>query len=421
VTTYFNSIFGVENGGIQSLQTFLPSTPGLSNISLMAANGIGSFTLVQTGISENGIIIPTTASDFAKVTTYENGIIDTFAEAKIIIINGGALNNVGPITAIEIGRNDTDGWIFVGGSDGLAVLSHSNGSGWKIAQEELGNNFDGLVPGMSFKIIGNYQFIKKLIYEDNFLFVVTDDIIDRIDLTVSDFSNNTLDITTVATKGSLTIVSNKGAILDAIISQACAIIATTGGLVRIGDNKDIRLITTPTNGDWTPMSIAETAGAPTQLLAASTTNRSQDITHGPGGHFYVLTSNEGFNQSRINRFNVNSLEPNELMQSTTIEPFDDLFVKNIPSFFLNFGNFNSIFATDGGLYFANRSKNNLQPPHTVLTPGEPAPRVGVRNVGERSLPVNIYFGNGTEINAFQRSQASGSWIVAGDFGMQVLE
>src|SRR5581483_448628 len=112
----------------------------------------------------------------------------------------------GPITATEIGRNDTDGWLFVGGSDGLAVLINPDGSGWNIAQEELGNQFDGLMPGMHFQMIGDYHFVKKLIYEDNFLFVVTTDIIDRINLMNSDFSTNTLDVVTIATKDALNVI-----------------------------------------------------------------------------------------------------------------------------------------------------------------------------------------------------------------------
>ncbi len=421
VTTYFNSIFSVANGGIQNLQTFLPSTPGLSDISLMIAGGIGSLTLVQTGLIESGVLIPTKTQEFETIVTFENGTIDDFPQAKIITISGGALNDVGPITATEIGRSDTYGWLFVGGSDGLAVLTNHNGSGWNIAQEELGDEFDGLIPGMSFKTIGTYRFVKKLIYEDNFLFVITNDIIDRINLTTSDFGTNTLDVVTVATKETVGVVSKHGTLLDAIISQAYAVVATTGGLVRIANNKDIRTIQQPHSDNWSPVIIHETAGASTQLITATTTNRSQDITRDTGGQIYVLTSNEGFNQSRINRFSVSPLADNEPMQPTTLETFDDLFVKNILSFFLNFGNFNSIFATDGALYFASRSKNNAQPPRTVLTPGEPAPRVGLRNVGERSTTVAIKYGDGTEINAFVCSQASGSWITAGDFGIQVLE
>lgn len=421
VTTFLNSIFNPANGGIQSLQTFVPSTPGLAEIAVMVTGGIGTVVLVQTGVLENDITLPTPADHYDTINTYENGTITDMVNAKIVAISGGALNNVGPITATTIATDNVNGWLFAGGSDGLAVLAHPDGSGWNIAQNELGNAFDGLTPGMSFHSIGDYTFVKKLICDNAFLYVVTNDRIDRINLTTSNFSTNTLDAITVATKESLNIVTSTGSILDAIISQACALVATTGGLLRIGDEQDIRTVTNPIEADWTLVSIPENAGAPTQLLGVSVTGRDEDITRSVGGQLYVLTSNEGYNQSRINRFAVEPLVKNQPMQSTIIRPFNDLFVENIPSFFLNFGNFNSIFATDGALYFATRSQNNAQQPRTVLTPTYPAPQVSMRNVGERSSTVSINYNNGIEINGFQRSQASGSWIAAGDFGMQALE
>jgi hypothetical protein len=387
----------------------------------MVTGGIGTVALVQTGMLESGIIIPTAADQFDTIKTYDNGTITDIVNAKIVAISGGALDEVGPITATTIASDNTNGWFFVGGSNGLAVLAHPDGSGWNIALNELGNTFDGLTPGMSFHSIGNYSFVKKLLCDDTFLYVITNDRIDRINVATSDFSTNALDYVTVATKESLKVVTNTGTILDTIISQSCALVATTGGLLRIGDGKDIRTVTHSTDADWTLVSIPETSGAPTQLLGVSKTGRDEDITRSVGGQLYVLTSNEGYNQSRINRFAIEPLLPNQAMQPTTIRPFNDLFVENIPSFFLNFGNFNSIFATDGALYFATRSQNNAQQPRTVLTPAYPAPQVSARNVGERSSTVSINYNNGTEINGFQRSQASGSWIAAGDFGMQVLE
>jgi len=50
LTTILDSTFSLENGGIQGMQTFLPNTPGLQNISMLAAGGIGNILLAQTGI-----------------------------------------------------------------------------------------------------------------------------------------------------------------------------------------------------------------------------------------------------------------------------------------------------------------------------------------------------------------------------------
>jgi hypothetical protein len=406
------------DGGAQGLQTFLPNTPGLHNIAALAAGGIGTVVLAQTGLQDNltGIITPTAGPDFNNMISFENGTVTSNVNAKTVIISGGALDNVGPITALEIAATATNGWLFAGGSNGLAVLTHPNGTGWNPATQ-LSNNLTGLQTGMTFKKVGTYTFVKKLISDSNFLYVIAHDKVDRINLATSDFSTDSLDITTIYSPSKETA----NGILDGIFSQALGIIATTDDLLRIGDNKDVRTITNESDAQWTPIALGENAGAPTALYTVTQTNRAQDITKNSSGHFYVLTANVGLNQSRINRCAVNPLGTTDPVSSTTVQPFDDLFVKNIPSFLLSFGEFRSNFATDGALYFATRNQNVIIPPIAMLTPATLEPRVGVADVGDRSTLININFGQGTEINYFARSQASGSWIAAGNFNTQVLE
>ena len=419
LTTILDNTFAPSNGGIQGMQTFLPNSAGLQKIAVLAAGGIGNILLAQTGrLSANNIIIPTTADDFNDIVEFTNGTITTSVDAKTVIISGGVLNNVGPITALEFAQNATNGWLFVGGSNGLAVLAHPDGSGWD-AITQLSNNFNGLDTGMSFIPVGEYSFVKKLIYDENFLFVISHSKIDRINLTTSSFATNTLDVTTIASIGN-DGVSIRGGFLDGIFSQALGIIATTDAMLRVGNNKDIRTITNETDAAWGPIDIPENAGAPTALYTVTTTNRLQDITRNTGGHFYVLTADAGLDQSRINRFAVQPLNNADPVNAQTVQAFDDIFVKNIPSFLLSFGEFRSNFATDGALYFATRNQNDAIPPVVMLTPSAPVPRIGFGNVGDRSTPVAINF-QGTQINYFARSAASGSWIAAGNFETQVLE
>lgn len=420
LTTILNTTFTPNNGGIQGMQTFLPNSAGLHDMAVLAAGGIGTVLLAQTGrLNENNIIIPTIGSDFNNLAEFTDGIITSDVDAKTVVISGGELNNVGPITALEFAQGINNAWFFVGGSDGLAVLAHPDGSGWEPATE-LSNNFTGLQAGMRFMKIGDYSFVKKLVSNDDFLFVITHNKIDRINLNNSNFSTNFLDVTTIATIGTEG-VSTRGSFLDGIFSQACGIIATTGQMLRIGNNKDVRTITSEEDAQWTSIAIGENAGAPTALNTVTSTNQAQDITKNNGGHFYVLTASAGLDQSRINRFAVQPLNSDEAMSSTTVQAFDDLFVKNIPSFLLSFGGFRSKFATDGALYFATRNQNNDIAPIAMITPAFPVPRVGVPNVGDRSSLVNINFQQGTEINYFDRSAPSGSWIAAGNFNTQVLE
>lgn len=430
LTTILDNALPADNGGVQTMQSFPAITVGLNNMTLLAAGGIATVVLAQTGtINNNAIVIPTVGSDYNNVASFTQGTITNDVDATTVIISGGALTNVGPITALEIGGNIQAGshpnsWLFAGGSDGLAVLAQEDGTGWNTLTE-LGNNFSGLTTGMRFIPIGDYTFVKKLIYDGdfvnyNFLYVITHHKIDRINLNTSNFATNNLDATTIATIGN-NGVSTRGGFLDGIFSQSLGIIATTDQLVRIGNNKDVRTIATQEDAEWTPITIAENAGAPTALYTVTTTNRLQDISRSTGGHFYVLTANAGLDQSRINRFAVQPLSPTQPVSASTVQAFDDLFVKNIPSFLLSFGEFRSNFATDGALYFATRNKNIAVGPIVMITPANPVPRVGFGNVGDRSTPVAINLAQATEINYFARNIASGSWIAAGDFNTQVLE
>ena len=418
VTTLVNNEFSVSNGGIQGLTTFIP-TPLQTQIPFLAIGGIGKLILVQTGQSVNNVLIPTPANEYSSVMEFTNGTINEDVDAKIIVISGGALDNVSSILTTAIGTDGNESWLFVGGTQGVAILTEPDGSGWD-ATDQLANNFAGLTDGMSFKTFGSYTFVKKIISDQTYLYIITNDLVDRIDLSTSDFAAGMVDAVTVATKNGLIGVSNRGGILDGIISASSGILATTGGMLRVGDNQNIQTALTEATLNWTPVIIPENAGAPTQFLGVSQNNQTQDIAQNTGGQFYALTANAGDNQARINRFVINPVG-NGPMQSTTVQPFNDLFVENIPSFFINFGVFKSGFATDGALYFATRNQSNRQAPLTVLTPAHPEPTVGIRNIGERSTPVIISYDNGTEINAFERSQASGSWLIAGNFGMHVLE
>ena len=430
LTALLNTTLPANNGGIQAMNVFPAITVGLDGITLLAAGGIGAVTLAQTGISDiDGIVTPTPGTDYNNLATFTQGAITNTVNAKTVTISGGALTNVGPITALEIAGNVQAGshpnsWLFVGGSNGLAVLAQEDGTGWNTLTE-LGDNLSGLVSGMRFINIGDYTFVKKIIYDGdlvnyNFLYVITHNTIDRINLDTSNFATNTLDTITIATIGN-DGVSRYGGFLDGIFSQALAIVATTNHLLRVGDNKDIRTITDETDAQWTRIAIPENAGAPTALYTVTTTNRPQDITRNTGGHFYVLTADVGLDQSRINRFAVNPLGTNDSVNDTTVQPFDDLFVQSIPSFLLSFGEFRSNFATDGALYFATRNQNGARAPIALLTPANKVPRVGCGNVGDHSMPVAINFQQGTEINYFARNVASGSWIAAGNFDTQVLE
>jgi len=92
-----------------------------------------------------------------------------------------------------------------------------------------------------------------------------------------------------------------------------------------------------------------------------------------------------------------------------------------PLFLLNFGIFKQNFTTDGALYFATENQDLNKPVSASLTPVKAPPRIGVPFIGVNSTTVPIILSNGSYISALLRSVASGSFLITGDFNVQVNE
>ena len=141
-----------------------------------------------------------------------------FDPSQLLAFNGAILDELRPINAAEIGANDTHGWIFVGGVNGLAVLCNSDGSGWQLNE---GLDYD-LEPirNMAFKRIGNYKFVRKIIADKQFLYVLTDTVLDRIDLNTIDFTLDADELVVTPLADAITLAKNSyGTFYDLIISE----------------------------------------------------------------------------------------------------------------------------------------------------------------------------------------------------------
>ncbi len=411
----------MSEGGIQGFVDLPANVPGLRDISLIMLTGRNKILLVESGKVVNGVLHPLQGSFANKNIDFIDGTITTTLpldvdSPKVVSISGGALDKIGPLTVAEIARDGNagnNGWLFVGGTNGLAVLSHKDGNGWNSANG-LGPNFAGLDEGMSFKLIPNYSLIRKLVCDGNFLYVLTDKKLDRIDLTQENIGLGQAATVTVATHTSL--VGPAGSFFDCIISDKFAVIATSRGLLRVGNGNDISAAITGDDVGWTSVFMPEGVKGVRQLLAISKMGMPQDVARNDGGQIYALNVDRGTNRSDVTRFTVNSVE-NSLIDDNTIVPFSDLYIKNIKSFRLNFGALRTVFTTDGALYLSGHGVD-LQ-----VNPAVSFPRESVlsRFVGVRQLFVPLALEGGSHITSIERSFASGSWLISGDFGLRINE
>ena len=409
-------------GGVQRFFDMPYTTPGFAQtvgdrLSMMIATGLKKIVLVESGCDDASSNFGPNTGDFsADKRSYTAGAVtsDPVSNTKLMIFSGGVLDDLGPVSAAEIAQATQGahqyGWIFVGGVSGLAVLSNADGTGWDAAAG-LKNGFDGITTGMSFKKVGNYEFILKLVADGYYLYVLTTKKLDRIDLSDASFP-----ITTLATVSNIYYHTGYDNFADCLISNNFALLATSHGLYRVGNGKNISVDSEATLS-WTLVDVPEGIQMITKLFVVTPSGREQDSATAES-MVYVLSAYGGYNLSEVNRFCLHDASAG--VASDTIEPLAaDLFRKDIPSFFVNYGMFRNYFVTDGSLYFASRSKNVAIPPLMELLPTGYVD--GNIYLVRSSSAIDLNLANALSMGKIFRCSASGAWIVSGDFGIKMDE
>jgi len=414
------AVFPRERGGITGLFDMQLSTTALDNISLLIATGCQTVALAQTSTS-NGGIEPIVGDIFeTNKIEFLNGTIDQdlpdSIDPRLVIISGGDLSKIGFIRAAQIAAADQKAWLFVGGDCGLAVLRReTDGIGWN-ASPGLGSGFDGLKAGTSFKIIGDYRNVRKLLYDDDYLYVLTDRKLDRIDLANSDFSTGDLSVVTVADPQVIPGLDSTTPLFDVIVSEKFALLATGAGLFRIQNGKDVAMV--ESGGDWQQVVVADWCGPITQLVAISTTVKPQDVARYQGGNVYALAAYVGKNRAQVNRFAIAPVE-GSVVDNNTVKPFPDIFVKNTISYFVSFGLFRDWIATDGAIFFHEINRFLCDNPIVQVLWAHA--RSGVRFLADKNPALPIILENTCYLWPLLRNSATGSWLLAGNNELYINE
>ncbi len=407
-----------EDGGVHGVRDLPLGTPGLKDISLLIATGRNKIVLAETGKKDGAAFIPHGGAAFSAIEQFDNGTITKnfpVGDTKVVSIEDAALGDIGPIVTAEVATDGgSNGWLFVGGSNGVAVLSKANGAGWNPATQ-LATGLAGLTNGMSFKTIGDYRFVRKLIADGTSLYVLTDTQLDRIDLTKGNVGIDNLVVRTLATLDDLIGVGAGGSLLDLVISGKFALLGTSVGLFRAGNGPGVSIATNATDVAWTFIPLPEGVGPVTHIFPTSVTGRMQDLANGFCGQVYVLSGYRGLNQARLYRLAIKDVQ-GVMINDTTVQLFPDLFVKDIPSYFASFGAFRNLFATDGALYLLTRGKEGFEDPVVHLLVSQTGIRGGVQFLGVTTASVPVSLDNATLIATLVRNFASGSWLLGGDFG-----
>ena len=397
-------------GGLQGLFNFSQKTSSLTDISCLVATGLRKVIVIEGGRSINGTFCPNSGSIFANQkkifdsgTVTENLTLN--GATRYIEFSGGDIKELGAITSAALAQDTigNNGWLFVGGVDGLAVLSNNNGTGWTPLNSELGPGFFGLTQGMSFRKIGDYTHVRKIISDRGFLYVLTDTRLDRIALLANNIALSNPEVVTIATAQENTGES----LIDCIVSEKLLLLSTSVRLVRIGNGKDAALISNTSDADWTPIFLPAGVTPVSTLFAVSVSGQMEDVSRDGGGMIYVVDSYSGKNRARLHRLEIQDTTVTAVGDDT-VTVFLDLYFEKTNSYFRNYSTARINFNTDGAFFVSSRNKNINEPPQLIAS-----------FVPARLVPLNIEFAS--QLTSIVQNSALGNLLVAGDFVLRVNE
>jgi len=349
--------FAQKEGGVQTLATFTPA-----GISLIAIGGNNILTLTQTG-DTTGPITPITL--------------------KYV------LPDIGAVTSIEIVTDTHQSWLVVGGSTGVAFLSDQYGNGW---QGDLISGLAQLSP-LSWRKIGQYSNVRKLASDTGTLFILTDTLLDSLLVTPTALIQyNEKTIKRLATTQA--VPGNPLTFSDLIVTEASLFLATTVGLMQ-------SLRDAPTDMRvWSLIKLHESPGPVSALYA---------VTGGGMTNLYALATSQTLHQSRIYRLAIGS--------NNKVVPFEDYFIKNFPTFFINIGSFRNYMTNNGALFEFSRSRYLAQP--VILEKLPPDFRFGVYEAAQRATSLAPLPVTANTIRRVAYDPATGSLLAYGDFGIKI--
>jgi len=406
ITQQFQPVYG----GASAMQQFdanannrgIPNS-GLTGITTMLVSGFEKTMFIKTGVNSEatGTIKPYTG-DFA--TDLASNIHGTFpvGTGKTFVVSGGALDGIGPLVANTTFSNSTSSWIAVGGVNGLAILSGSSGEGF---------NSSSMPTGFTFKRVGDYKFVRKIVSDGYYLYVLTNKVLDRIVIDASAFASGGINKTTIARASELCGWSRAN-FADIVIGDKLGVLATSKGLYRIANNSSIKNETVY----WTYVPLNESAGAINSLsFSSSSTDLNKGIAD--GAQIYALSSYQGYDQARIYRF---YSKEGSVISDTSFQNISDVFVEGTDSYFYGYGQMRTSYTDDGSVRFSTRpSTCGRNMGLFTLCPYIHVGSTAFSSNAERSIPGD--FGTTGSFGNVIRLSSSGAWLVNGNFGLRVNE
>lgn len=270
--------------GVQAVASFPVTTPGFTNlpdaqVSLFAASGYQAVVLGQTGQLVD--------------TTFQ--ILEQTNETSITLNSDLGLN-IGSVVSVEFG-NDGSGnnWLFMAGDAGLAVLSKNDGAGFTNLPNDGAAQFL-IADNQTCKTLGNFNFIKKIVSDGSYLYVMTINDVYRFAIAAEKFRATGA----AALAAELVVSANQlvtgGYCTDMLVDNGLILLGTTAGLYSINVHAGLPGIVSQ---------VIIPGGLPAVSKLQTISNESNFNQHFfAASNLYVLSVNFAFEQACLNRFTI---------------------------------------------------------------------------------------------------------------------
>ena len=123
LSRFIMRFFNKEKGGIQGLFDMPYTTKGFTSSNVLRTSvqiftGYKKILIMQTGKQQNGLFAPFVDYKDTFVTT--DGSLQGFSTASNLVMSGGVLDILGPISSAVVLSDGTTGWFVVAGAGGIA-------------------------------------------------------------------------------------------------------------------------------------------------------------------------------------------------------------------------------------------------------------------------------------------------------------
>jgi hypothetical protein len=400
--TTLESQFKSSTGGVHQLFSFHEKTPSfdVDKFALMVATGYQKVALIKTGITDGTYFIPTTG-----------------ASTTIKTDSTSVIKNIGPIcsAAVSLSSAADEGWLFVGGYNGVAVLCQSDGKGWTALA-----NLTPQLDSFAFKKLGSFKNVHKLVCDDNYLYILTPKKLYRLEMTEAQFNNAGSPTFAVIAQPKNISGNRNDSFLDFVISgDKLGLLATTAGLYRTANGKNIS-ISPDARSSWTEVKTISgfRLGAVTHLHLKNV-NRTFPSTD---GNLYATCARMSVDLAAIARFDIADSSGGTAISDATVTPIKEAKENSTDperDYYYAFGDMRSSFATSGTFGFHALPKHFGR--SDLVRKINMVPFQNSIRFSDMVIPNTGIPGNSLNAGIPTMNDASGAWIVYGDWGLRINE